>query len=96
MTTQGVLPDGGRRATVESDGTITSAGYTNLGEGLGNDVVLLRQKPDGTPDTSFGFGTPSLPGVGVSIGSSPTAASPSATRPGRSTALDNFLDRDSS
>lgn len=65
FNTQEALSDGGRRAIVESDGTIISSGYTNLGTGLGNHVVLLRLKPDGTPDTDFGFGTPSIPGVAV-------------------------------
>jgi uncharacterized delta-60 repeat protein len=52
----GTFSDGGRRAIVEKDGTVISAGYTNFGAGLGNHVVLLRIKPDGTADADFGFG----------------------------------------
>jgi uncharacterized delta-60 repeat protein len=65
LHTQDKLSDGGRRAFVDSDGTIYSAGYTNLGTELGNHVVLLKLKPDGTPDESFGFGEPDLPGVAI-------------------------------
>jgi len=63
--TPGTLSDGARHGAIEADGTILSAGYTNLGEGLGNHVLLLRLNPDGTPDASFGFGEPSIPGVAV-------------------------------
>jgi hypothetical protein len=52
----GTFSDGGRRAIVEKDGTVISAGYTNFGTGLGNHVVLLRLGPDGKPDAKFGFG----------------------------------------
>jgi len=65
LHTQAALSDGGRRALVDSDGTIYSAGYTNFGTGLGNHVVLIKLKPDGTPDDAFGFGTPDLPGVAI-------------------------------
>jgi len=58
----GTFSDGGRRAIVEKDGTVISSGYTNFGAGLGNHVVLIRLKPDGTPDASFGFGI-AAPGV---------------------------------
>lgn len=47
--------DNARRVLVEADGTIVQAGYTNFGSG--NEVVLMRVKPDGTLDASFGFGT---------------------------------------
>ena len=40
--------------TVESDGAIMSAGYSNLGDGLRNHVVLIRLDPDGTLDQNFG------------------------------------------
>ena len=63
FNTQGTLSDGGRRAFVEADGSIVSSGYTNFGMNLGNHVVLLRLKPDGTPDTSFGFGSVDQPGI---------------------------------
>lgn len=51
-----IFSDGGRRGIVEPDGSITSAGYTNYGGGLGNHILLIRLKPDGTLDTGFGFG----------------------------------------
>jgi len=51
------LADNARRGLVEADGTIVSSGYTDFGTGPSINVVLLRLKPDGTPDTSFGFGT---------------------------------------
>lgn len=56
------LNDNARRGIVQSDGTIVSAGYTNIGGS--NHVVLIRLKPDGTADTTFGFGTtpPGVPG----------------------------------
>jgi uncharacterized delta-60 repeat protein len=63
--TQAALSDGGRRALVEADGSILSSGYTNFGPDLGNHVVLLRLKPDGTPDDSFGFGPVDQPGLAV-------------------------------
>ncbi len=58
------INDNARRGTVLSDGSIISAGYTNFGQGLGNHVVLIRLLPNGTPDTTFGFGTtaPGIPG----------------------------------
>jgi len=63
--TQAALSDGGRRAWLDADGSIVSSGYTNFGEGLGNHVVLLRLKPDGTPDSDFGFGPVAQPGLAV-------------------------------
>jgi uncharacterized delta-60 repeat protein len=56
------LSDNARRGLVHADGTIVSAGYTNFGGS--NHVVLIRLKPDGTVDTTFGFGTtaPGTPG----------------------------------
>ncbi|HET8939106.1 MAG TPA: hypothetical protein VFN67_36930 [Polyangiales bacterium] len=63
FNTKGTLSDGARRAFVEADGSIVSSGYTNFGMNLGNHVVLLRLKPDGTPDTSFGFGAVDQPGI---------------------------------
>lgn len=63
----GSLGDNTRRGNVESDGDILSVGYTNLGTGLNNHVVLLRLTSAGVLDTSFpGFGlTPAQPGVAV-------------------------------
>lgn len=46
-------PDNGRRGLIASDGSLISAGYTNFGDG--NNAVVLRLGPDGTPDASFGF-----------------------------------------
>jgi uncharacterized delta-60 repeat protein len=51
--------DGGRRGLVESDGSLISAGYTNFGEG--NNGIIIRLNPDGTPDASFGFDTEAEP-----------------------------------
>jgi len=51
------LPDDARRGIVEKDGTIVSAGYNDYGVGPSVSVALIRLKPDGTPDTTFGFGT---------------------------------------
>jgi uncharacterized delta-60 repeat protein len=58
----GTFSDGGRRGIVEADGSIVSAGYTNYGDGLGNHIVVIRLRPDGTPDPEFGFGI-AAPGV---------------------------------
>lgn len=52
--TTGTLNDNSRRGLVESDGAMVSAGYTNLGEGLGNHVFLIRLTAAGELDTSFG------------------------------------------
>lgn len=61
------LPDNARRGIVEADGKIVSAGYTNLGDGLGNHVILIRLNANGSPDASFtGFGLdPVQPGIAV-------------------------------
>lgn len=68
--------EGGRRVLVESDGTIVSTGYTNLGDALRNHLILIKLKPDGTLDDSFGgfvdpqssadaIGLTATPGVAV-------------------------------
>jgi uncharacterized delta-60 repeat protein len=57
--TEGTQGDNARRGLVEPDGSIVSSGYTNFGEGFDNHVVLIRLLPNGTVDTSFGFGFPS-------------------------------------
>lgn len=62
LNTGGTFSDGGRRGLVEADGSIVSAGYTNYGDLLGNHIVVIRLRPNGTPDPSFGFGI-ALPGV---------------------------------
>lgn len=67
--------DGGRRAAVESDGAIISAGYTNLGDTLRNHVILFRLKPDGTLDESFGgFIEPASSGEAVGLTATPGVA----------------------
>lgn len=48
------LNEGGRRILVEEDGSLLSAGYTNLGEALRNHIILIRLNPDGSLDTNFG------------------------------------------
>lgn len=50
----GVLGDNARRGNVEADGKIMSAGYTDLGEGLDNHIILIRLNADGTLDNAFG------------------------------------------
>jgi uncharacterized delta-60 repeat protein len=67
--------DGGRRAEVEADGSIMSAGYTNLGDTLRNHVILLRIKPDGALDEGFGgFIEPASSGEAVGLTPTPGAA----------------------
>lgn len=67
--------DGGRRASVEADGSIVSAGYTNLGETLRNHVILIRLKPDGTLDEGFGgFVSPTSSGDAVGLTPTPGVA----------------------
>lgn len=48
------LNEGGRRVSVGADGSIMSAGYTNLGDALRNHVILIHLNPDGSLDESFG------------------------------------------
>lgn len=62
LNTGGTFSDGARRGIVLADGSIISSGYTNYGDGLGNHIVLIKLKPNGTPDAEFGFGI-ALPGV---------------------------------
>ncbi len=66
-TSAGTLNDNARRGIVEADGKITSCGYTDLGEGEGNHVVLFRLTTAGVLDATFtGFGlTPVEPGIAV-------------------------------
>lgn len=49
------LPDNARRGTVDVDGTIVSAGYTNIPGGKGNHITLIRLLPSGKVDEDFGF-----------------------------------------
>ena len=48
------LNDNGRRGVVLDDGRILSAGYTNLGDGYGNHIVLLGLTAEGALDETFG------------------------------------------
>jgi uncharacterized delta-60 repeat protein len=57
----GTNSDGGRRGNVEPDGSIISAGYTNI-EGS-NTIFVLRLSPEGVPDPTFTFGAQAIPGV---------------------------------
>jgi uncharacterized delta-60 repeat protein len=57
----GTNSDGGRRGNVEPDGSIVSAGYTNIG-GF-NTIHVLRLSATGVPDPTFTHGE--LPGVFV-------------------------------
>ena len=67
--------DSGRRAGVEADGSIISAGYTNLGDTLRNHVILIRLNPDGTLDESFGgFVEPASSGETVGLTATPGVA----------------------
>ena len=70
FATPGTFGDNARNGFVEADGKIMSAGYTNLGTGEGNHVILFRLTPAGTLDSTFtGFSTnplvPATPGVAV-------------------------------
>ena len=58
----GTNSDGGRRGSVEADGSIVSAGYTNI-DGF-NTIHVLRLSATGVPDATFTKGT--IPGVFVS------------------------------
>jgi uncharacterized delta-60 repeat protein len=58
----GTNSDGGRRGSVEADGSIVSAGYTNI-DGF-NMIHVLRLSATGVPDATFTQGT--IPGVFVS------------------------------
>lgn len=57
----GTNSDGARRGHVEADGSIVSAGYTNI-DGF-NTIHVLRLSPTGVPDATFTQGT--IPGVFV-------------------------------
>jgi uncharacterized delta-60 repeat protein len=67
--------DGGRRAGVEADGSIMSAGYTNLGDTLRNHVILIRLNSGGTLDETFGgFIEPASSGEAVGLTATPGIA----------------------
>ncbi|MGQ0620492.1 MAG: hypothetical protein ACT4QA_11330 [Panacagrimonas sp.] len=68
FNSEGTLGDNARRGSVESDGSILSAGYTNLGDGLENHIILLRLTESGALDPSFtGFGLTTPPRAGVAV-----------------------------
>ncbi|MEM7762547.1 MAG: hypothetical protein AAF290_00580 [Pseudomonadota bacterium] len=50
----GVLNDNNRRGIVEADGSIVSAGYTDLGGALDNHVFLIKLDATGALDATFG------------------------------------------
>ena len=67
--------EGGRRVTIGADGSIMSAGYTNLGDALRNHVILIHLNPDGTLDDSFGgFVTPASSAEAVGLPATPGVA----------------------
>ena len=71
----GVLNDNARRASVEADGAILASGYTNLGTGLGNHIILIRLTPAGALDTTFGnFVDPTSSGTAVGLAAQPGVA----------------------
>jgi len=61
FNTGGTNSDGGRRGNVEPDGSIISAGYTNINGA--NTIFVLRLSPTGVPDATFTYGEPAIPGV---------------------------------
>ncbi|HQZ11437.1 MAG TPA: delta-60 repeat domain-containing protein [Devosia sp.] len=67
--------EGGRRVSVEADGAIMSAGYTNLGDGLRNHLILIRLNADGSLDQSFGgFVSPQSSADAVGLAATPGIA----------------------
>jgi uncharacterized delta-60 repeat protein len=67
--------EGGRRITLGADGSILSAGYTNLGDTLRNHIILISLKADGTLDDSFGgFVTPASSAEAVGLPVTPGIA----------------------
>ena len=87
----GTFADNARRGLIEADGAIVAAGYTNLGDGLGNHVVLLpaatrtarSTRPSATSSSRHRPArrsvSPRSRALRSSIRSSSTAAWPSAT-----------------
>lgn len=67
--------EGGRRITVAADGSILSAGYTNLGETLRNHIILIHLNPDGSLDESFGgFVSPQSSADAIGLAATPGVA----------------------
>jgi uncharacterized delta-60 repeat protein len=52
----GTFGDNARRGVVRPDGSIISSGYANLGEGLGNHVVVIRLTAAGVLQPGFRLG----------------------------------------
>jgi len=69
------LNEGGRRVTIGANGSIMSAGYTNLGDTLRNHVILIHLNPDGTLDQDFGgFVSPQSSGEAIGLTATPGVA----------------------
>lgn len=67
--------DNGRRGLVESDGSMLSIGYTNLGDGYANHVILFKLNADGTLDNNFGnFIVPESTGTELGFDAKPGVA----------------------
>ncbi len=67
--------DNGRRGLVESDGSMLSIGYTNLGDGFANHVILFKLNADGTLDSNFGnFIVPESTGTELGLDAQPGVA----------------------
>jgi uncharacterized delta-60 repeat protein len=67
--------EGGRRIAVGADGSIMSAGYTNLGDALRNHVILIHLNPDGSLDENFGgFVSPQSSADAVGLAATPGVA----------------------
>ncbi|MGQ7844485.1 delta-60 repeat domain-containing protein [Granulosicoccus sp. 3-233] len=67
--------DNGRRGLVESDGSMLSVGYTNLGDGFANHVILFKLNADGTLDSNFGnFIVPESTGTELGLAAQPGVA----------------------
>jgi uncharacterized delta-60 repeat protein len=67
--------EGGRRIVVAADGSIMSAGYTNLGDTLRNHVILIHLNADGSLDENFGgFVSPQSSADAVGLTATPGVA----------------------
>jgi uncharacterized delta-60 repeat protein len=67
--------EGGRRIAVAADGSIMSAGYTNLGDTLRNHIILIHLNADGSLDENFGgFVSPVSSGEAVGLAATPGIA----------------------
>lgn len=67
--------EGGRRVSVAGDGSIMSAGYTNLGDTLRNHIILIHLNADGSLDENFGgFVSPQSSADAVGLTATPGVA----------------------